>query len=228
MDIKTFLSQINKEGYIFIAAFALLAFILGQVWSPLGWIMFFLAIWTIYFFRDPIRSIPVADNIIVSPADGVVQKIAKVSLPKELGIKSSPVVRVSIFISVMDVHVNRSPIAGVIEKIHYHPGKFFNASLDKASEFKEKNYLVIKTDNGTRVAMAQIAGLIARRIVCFVKEKEEIGVGERVGIIRFGSRVDIYLPEGEAPLVNIGQTVVGGETIISQFGNKHKLEVIQK
>jgi phosphatidylserine decarboxylase len=165
--------------------------------------------------------VPEEKDVVVSPADGLIQNIMEVDAPQVLGVKGKRL-RISIFLSVMDVHVNRSPIAGEIKKIHYRPGKFLNASLDKASVFNEKNYLLIEAKDGKEVIMSQIAGLIARRIVCSVKAGDSIGRGDRIGIIRFGSRVDVYLPTSEVPQVVIGQTVIGGETILAKFGAQNK------
>lgn len=222
MSLKSFFTQIHREGYLFVCIFAIISAGGSMLWSPLGWIFLFLTIWCFYFFRDPDRMVPEEKDVVISPADGLVQNIMEVDAPKELGVKGKKI-RISIFLSVMDVHVNRSPIAGEIKKIDYRPGKFFNASLDKASVFNEKNYLLIKSKDGNEIIMSQIAGLIARRIVCSVKEGDTIERGERLGIIRFGSRVDVYLPVTEVPQVNIGQTVIGGETILAKFGTKNKL-----
>lgn len=221
MSLKSFFTQIHREGYLFLCIFAMVSIVGSVLWSPIGWIFFFLTIWCFYFFRDPIRMVPEDKDIVVSPADGLIQNIMEVDAPKELGVKGKKL-RISIFLSVMDVHVNRSPIAGKIKQINYRPGKFLNASLDKASVYNEKNYLLIEAKDGTEIIMSQIAGLIARRIVCSVKEGASIERGERIGIIRFGSRVDVYLPTTEVPQVVIGQTVVGGETILAKFGAKNK------
>lgn len=222
MNLKSYFTQIHREGYIFVCIFAILAAGGGMLWSPFGWIFLFLAIWCVYFFRDPNRMIPEEKDTVVSPADGLIQNIMEVDAPEELGVRGKRL-RISIFLSVMDVHVNRIPIAGEIKKIDYRPGKFFNASLDKASVFNEKNYLLIKAKNGKEVILSQIAGLIARRIVCYAKEGDVLEQGVRFGIIRFGSRVDVYLPTSEVPQVVIGQTVIGGETILAKFGNKNKV-----
>ena len=222
MSLKSFFTDIHREGYFFVCVFAILAAGGGMLWSPFGWIFLFLAIWCVYFFRDPNRMVPDEEDAVVSPADGLIQNIMEVDAPKELGVKGKKL-RISIFLSVMDVHVNRVPVAGEIKKIDYRPGKFFNASLDKASVFNEKNYLLIKTKDGKEVIMSQIAGLIARRIVCSVKEGDVLEKGARMGIIRFGSRVDVYLPTTEVPQIVVGQTVVGGETILATFGKKSKI-----
>lgn len=207
---------VTPEGYPFIGVFALVSLILFWVWTPLGWIGAVLTVWCIYFFRDPPRVTPVREGIIVSPADGRVSMITTAPPPHELGLGAAPLPRVSIFMSVFDCHVNRSPVTGRVEKIVYQPGKFLNADLDKASLDNERNSLVISTGS-TRIAVVQIAGLVARRIVCFVREQQPVGAGERFGIIRFGSRLDVYLPPGTLPLVAVGQTALAGETIIADL-----------
>ena len=215
-SIRQQMVPITPEGYPFIGAFALISLILFWLWSPLGWIGTVLTIWCIYFFRDPPRVTPVRDGLVVSPADGRVSMVTTAAPPHELGLGDKPLPRISIFMSVFDCHVNRSPVAGRVEKIVYQPGKFINADLDKASVDNERNSLVIST-SGVRIAVVQIAGLVARRIVCFVREQQPVGAGERFGMIRFGSRLDVYLPEGTAPLVAVGQTSLAGETILADL-----------
>jgi phosphatidylserine decarboxylase len=215
-SIRAQMAPITPEGYPFIGAFALISLILFWLWPPLGWLGVILTVWCTYFFRDPPRVTPVRDGLVVSPADGRVSQITSAAPPQELGLGSAPMTRVSIFMSVFDCHVNRSPVAGRIERIVYQPGKFFNADLDKASLDNERNSLVIATA-GSRVAVVQIAGLVARRIVCFVREGQPVGAGERFGMIRFGSRLDVYLPDGVAPLVAIGQTAIAGETVLADL-----------
>jgi phosphatidylserine decarboxylase len=216
-SIRSQLSPINPEGYPFIGAFALVSLILFLLWPPLGWIGTLLTLWSAYFFRDPPRVTPVSDRLVVSPADGRISLVVNAVPPLELGLGSMPVPRVSIFMSVFDCHVNRTPISGRIERIVYTAGKFLNADLDKASEDNERNGFVIAGAAG-QIGVVQIAGLIARRIVCWVKEGQEIVAGERIGMIRFGSRVDVYLPAGTAPLVSEGQTSLAGETVIADLG----------
>ena len=216
-SIRSQLAPIHPEGYPFIGAFALASLILFWLWTPLGWLGTVLTLWCAYFFRDPVRVTPISDRLVVSPADGRVSLVANAVPPPELALGDRPLPRVSIFMSVFDCHVNRSPVSGRIERIAYTPGKFLNADLDKASEDNERNALVIAAAAG-RVGVVQIAGLIARRIVCWVKEGQEIGAGERIGMIRFGSRVDVYLPAGTVPLVSVGQTSLAGETIIAELG----------
>lgn len=208
---------ITPEGYPFIGAFALVALLLFWVWTPLGWLGTLLTLWCVYFFRDPPRVTPVRDGLVIAPADGVVSQITTAAPPRELGLGPAALPRISIFMSVFDCHVNRAPVAGRVEKIVYMPGKFFNADLDKASADNERNSLVIATSDGARIAVTQIAGLVARRIVCFVKEGQPVGAGERFGMIRFGSRLDVYLPEGTPPQVAVGQIATAGETVLADI-----------
>jgi phosphatidylserine decarboxylase len=215
-SIRSQLAPIHPEGYPFIGGFALASLFLFWLWSPLGWIGTLLTLWCCYFFRDPVRVTPVRDGLVVSPADGRISLIANAVPPKELELGDRPLPRVSVFMSVFDCHVNRAPVAGRIERIAYRPGKFLNADLDKASEDNERNGLVLATA-GARIGVVQIAGLVARRIVSFVKEGQAVGAGERFGLIRFGSRVDVYLPEGTRPLVAEGQTSLAGETVIADL-----------
>src|SRR5579862_4698643 len=215
-SIRAQIPTIHPEGYPFIGGFALASLILFWVWSPLGWIGTALTVWCALFFRDPVRTTPVRDGIVVAPADGRISMIAQVLPPAELGLGDKPLTRISVFMSVFNCHVNRSPVAGRIDRIAYRPGAFINAELDKASEDNERNSLVISMPDG-RIGVIQIAGLVARRIVCFVKEGQSIGAGERFGLIRFGSRLDVFLPEGTRPLVAEGQTAIAGETILADF-----------
>ena len=207
---------IHPEGYPFIGAFAFASLILFWIWTPLGWIGSALTVWCALFFRDPVRVTPVREGIVVSPADGRVSMVVQAVPPAELGLGDKPLPRISIFMSVFDCHVNRSPVAGRIDRIAYRPGKFLNADLDKASEDNERNSLVISTPAG-RIGVIQIAGLVARRIVSFVKEGQVLGAGERFGLIRFGSRLDVFLPEGAKALVSEGQTAIAGETVLADF-----------
>lgn len=214
---KTFV-PIHREGYPFIAAFAAATLVLGLVSYTLFWIGLILTVWCIYFFRDPTRVTPLDDRLVVSPADGVVATVGPAVPPKELGLGGEELLRISVFMNVFSCHVNRAPVRGRIARIEYRPGKFLNAELDKASVENERNGVVIDGPHGP-VAAVQIAGLVARRIVCWVEAGDSIGVGERVGLIRFGSRVDVYLPAGATPRVAVGQTAVAGETIIADFGS---------
>ena len=215
-SIRSQLAPITPEGYPFIGAFALVSLILFWLWSPLGWIGTILTLWCVYFFRDPPRVTPVRDGIVVAPADGRISMVTSAAPPHELGLGDKLLPRVSIFMSVFDCHINRSPVAGKVERIVYQPGKFFNADLDKASADNERNSLVIGTGSA-RIAVVQIAGLVARRIVCFVREGQPIGAGERFGMIRFGSRLDVYLPEGVTPQVAVGQIATAGETVLADL-----------
>jgi len=215
-SIRSQFVPVTPEGYPFIGAFAFVSLVLFWLWSPLGWLGTLATIWCAYFFRDPPRVTPVRDGLVVAPADGRVSQVTSVAPPLSLGLGSKPLPRISIFMSVFDCHMNRSPVAGKIEKIVYQSGKFFNADLDKASADNERNSIIIATA-GVRVAVVQIAGLVARRIVCFVREGQPIGAGERFGMIRFGSRLDVYLPEGTAPKVAVGQTTIGGETVLADL-----------
>jgi phosphatidylserine decarboxylase len=215
-SIRAQFVPIHREGYPFIGAFALVSIVLFLLWSPLGWLGTLATLWCAYFFRDPPRVTPVADGLVVAPADGRVSQVTSAVPPAELELGPAALARVSIFMSVFDCHVNRSPVGGRIERVVYKAGKFLNADLDKASEDNERNSLVVAGARG-RVGVVQIAGLIARRIVPFVREGEEIGAGERIGMIRFGSRVDVYLPAGVRPLVSEGQTAIAGETVIADL-----------
>jgi phosphatidylserine decarboxylase len=207
----------HREGIKFVAAFAVVTLLLFLIWDPLGWIGVGLTVWCYYFFRDPERVTPQRPGLIVSPADGIVSLIEAAVPPAELGLPDVALTRVSVFMNVFNCHVNRTPIAGEITAIAYRPGKFFNASLDKASTDNERNSLAIRMGDGRQIAVVQIAGLVARRIVCFVKPGDRMQTGERFGLIRFGSRLDVYLPEGVEPLVSLGQTMVAGETVIADL-----------
>jgi phosphatidylserine decarboxylase len=215
-SIRAQLVPIHREGYPFVGGFALVSIVLFVFWSPLGWLGTLATLWCAYFFRDPPRVTPLGDGLVVAPADGRISQVTSVVPPAELGLGPPALARVSIFMSVFDCHVNRSPVGGRIERMVYKPGKFLNADLDKASEDNERNGLVIAGARG-RVGVVQIAGLVARRIVPFVREGEEIGAGERIGMIRFGSRVDVYLPAGVRPLVTEGQVATAGETVIADL-----------
>lgn len=207
----------HPEGRKFVAIFAAISIVAGTIWSPLFWVGAGLTVWCYYFFRNPARSVPQGDNLVLSPADGVVSLITETTAPPELGLPDDPRIRVSIFMSVFNCHVNRAPVAGVVEKVVYHKGKFLNASLDKASEHNERNVLTLRRDDGTDIVVVQIAGLVARRIVCFTKENDHLKGGERFGLIRFGSRLDVYLPAGVKPLVTLGQTTTSGETVLADL-----------
>ena len=216
--LGTFLKPMHPEGRKFVGLAAALTLVLFLIWEPLGWLGTGLTVWVYYFFRDPRRAVPAGEGLIVSPADGVVSLIEPAVPPVELGLGSAPLTRVSVFMSVFNCHVNRAPIGGTITKVAYRPGKFLNASLDKASEDNERNGLVIDLPDGRRIGVVQIAGLVARRILCFVAEGQGLRTGERFGLIRFGSRLDVYLPDGVEPQVALGQTMIAGETVIAVLG----------
>ena len=218
--LNTFIKPMHREGIKFILIFSVISLILFFIYIPLGWVGIGLTIWCYYFFRDPKRTIPVRDGLLVSPADGVISLIEKTMPPPELDIEKEELTRISVFMNVFNCHVNRSPIAGKVMEINYRPGKFFNASLDKASVDNERNSLVLQIPDGRQIVVGQIAGLVARRIVSFVKPKQTLRIGQRFGLIRFGSRVDIYLPTGVQPLVCIGQIMVSGETVIADLNSK--------
>jgi len=221
----TFIKPMHPEGRKFVAIFAAITFVLFLLADFLGWIGVGLTVWCYYFFRDPKRATPTREGLLVSPADGVVSLIEKAVPPAELGMEDVALTRVSVFMSVFNCHVNRTPIAGKVAAIGYRPGKFFNASLDKASVDNERNSLCIEMADGRQIAVVQIAGLVARRIVCFVSKGQLMQTGERFGLIRFGSRLDVYLPEGVEPLVSLGQTMVAGESVIADFTSQESARV---
>jgi phosphatidylserine decarboxylase len=216
-SIRKQLVPIHPEGYPFVGGFALASLVLFWLWTPLGWLATLATLWCVYFFRDPPRVTPVRDGIVVAPADGRVSQVVNAVPPRELELGERPLPRISIFMSVFDCHINRSPVAGRIDRIIYRAGKFLSADLDKASEDNERNAFVMTTASGQRIAAVQIAGLIARRIVPFAREGEMVGAGQRIGMIRFGSRVDLYLPEGARPLAAEGQTAIAGETVLADL-----------
>ncbi|KPQ05994.1 MAG: phosphatidylserine decarboxylase Psd [Rhodobacteraceae bacterium HLUCCA12] len=215
--LSTVIKPVHREGYPFIAIFAAVTLVLFLIWEPLGWIGVVLTIWCYYFFRDPERVTPQRDGLLVSPADGVVSLIEPAAPPEELGLGPTPMTRVSVFMNVFNCHVNRIPVSATVAAVSYRPGKFFNASLDKASTDNERNALALQLADGRKIAVVQIAGLVARRIVCDVAPGTALETGERFGMIRFGSRVDVYLPDGVHPLVALGQTMVAGETVIADL-----------
>lgn len=215
--ISDTLAPVHPDGHKFVAIGAVLTLLFFLLWPPLGWLLAGVTAWVIYFFRDPERVVPMREGLIMAPADGKVSMIEEVRPPTELGLGDEPRVRVSIFLSVFDVHINRAPIAGRITRSIYIPGTFVNAALDKASEDNERRAWLVEAANGVEVGVVQIAGLVARRIVAFKKEGDGIGVGERIGLIRFGSRVDTFLPPGQIARVSIGQRAVGGETMLADL-----------
>ena len=226
--VKWRFPSVHPEGrkYLVIAAaVTLVAYWID--WDFLTLLLIGFTIWVAAFFRDPVRTTPLGANLVVAPADGLITMIAKVPAPAELlgkdGLGSGELTRISIFMSVFDVHINRSPITGRVRRIAYVPGKFLNADLDKASEDNERQHFLVESDDGVKIGFTQIAGLIARRILSFVREGDSIEAGQRVGMIRFGSRVDVYLPAGTGPRVLLGQRAIAGETILAEIGTDPQL-----
>ena len=217
--LTTVLVPIAPEGRIFVAIGVVVALALLWLGPWTGALGIALALWVVYFFRDPPRTVPTRDGLVVSPAAGIVSMITEAVPPAELGLGADALTRVSVFLNVFDVHINRSPVAGTIERIAYHPGKFLNASLDKASVDNERNSLCLVLADGRRIGVVQIAGLVARRIICRVREGQRLGTGERFGLIRFGSRTDLFLPKGVSPLVAVGQRMIGGETVMADLAS---------
>jgi phosphatidylserine decarboxylase len=215
----TVIKPLHKEGPKFIAIFAAISLVLFLISDFLGVVGIALTVWCYYFFRDPNRIVPQDEGLVVAPADGLVSLIERAVPPAELELGTEPLMRVSTFMSVFDVHVNRAPVAGEVTKVAYHPGKFLSAELDKASELNERNGLVLTMADGTRIGVVQIAGLVARRILCETELGARLDRGARFGIIRFGSRLDVYLPEGTAPKVSVGQKMVAGETVLAVLGD---------
>jgi phosphatidylserine decarboxylase len=215
--LSNFFVPILDDGWRFIAMFALVTFLAaltGLAW--LFWPLMVVTLWSIFFFRDPPRGVPQDDDILVAPADGLVQMVSEAVPPAELGLGSAPLTRVSIFLSVFDVHINRAPCAGTVEVVDYRPGKFLNAAADKASEDNERMAIALRRADGRSIGCVQIAGWVARRIVCTIKPGQSVAAGERFGHIRFGSRTDLYLPAGARLLVAKGQRMIGGETVMAE------------
>ena len=215
---------IHRAGWPFIAIFFVFSFILGAVWSPLFYLGLALTAWCAYFFRDPERVTPLNDDWIISPADGIISAIGPAVPPDELDMEEDSYMRISVFMNVFSVHINRSPFTGTVEKIAYSKGKFFNADLDKASRENERNGLIIKGEKGS-IGVVQVAGLVARRILCFVRTQDTLSAGERFGLIRFGSRLDLYLPADVSVNVAVGQTAIAGETVLAHFTSNSSLSV---
>jgi phosphatidylserine decarboxylase len=215
--LDTFIKPMHPEGWRFVGIFGAVTVLAFLICQPLGWICLGLTVWCYYFFRDPKRAVPLDPGLILSPADGVVSLIEPAVPPAELGLGPDALMRVSVFMSVFNCHVNRLPIEGRITAIAYRPGKFLNASLDKASVDNERNALAVELPDGRKIAVVQIAGLVARRILCWAKEGQHMRAGDRFGLIRFGSRLDVYLPNGVEPEVAIGQTMIAGETILARL-----------
>ena len=229
-NVRYRMPNVHPEGRKFVviaAAIALIFFWLID-WDALGWIMIGITLWVAAFFRDPIRTTPKGEGLVIAPADGMVTMIATVPPPPELvgegGLGAEPLTRVSIFMSVFDVHINRSPIAGEVKRVVYIAGKFLNADLDKASEENERNHFLVQARDGSMIGFTQIAGLVARRIVPWVKAGDQVAAGQRVGLIRFGSRVDVFLPAGTSSQVLLGQRTIAGETVIAKLGVAEALE----
>jgi phosphatidylserine decarboxylase len=223
--LSTFLKPMHREGYRFVAVFAAATAVLFWLAEPLGWIGVCLTVWCYYFFRDPPRVTPLRDGLVISPADGVVSMIGPAIPPEELGLGPAAMTRISVFMNVFNCHVNRLPIAGTIMKVAYRPGKFLNASRDKASMDNERTALAIRLPDGRDYAVVQIAGLVARRIVCDVKAGQTLRTGERFGMIRFGSRLDIYLPAGVQPFIALGQSALAGETVLADLASDEPARV---
>jgi phosphatidylserine decarboxylase len=215
-SLRRSLAPVHPEGFPFVAGFVVATLALWWIWSPLGWLGLIASLWCVYFFRDPARVTPVRGDLVIAPADGAVSFAGFAAPPPELGLGMAPLQRVSIFMSVFDCHVNRAPVEGRVERIVYHPGLFLNADLDKASEDNERNSIVIGASSG-RFGVVQIAGLVARRIVCFTREGAHLRAGERIGLIRFGSRVDVYLPPNAQIVVGLDSRAVAGETVIAEI-----------
>ena len=221
--LKAVIVPINREGWPFVLLFAVVSVLLGGlIWAPLGWLGAILTVWCIYFFRDPDRHTPTRDGLVISPADGVVQSIVEATPPQELDMGSEALTRVAVFMNVFDVHVNRIPVEGVVKRLAYRPGAFRNDSFDKASEDNERQSVLLETDGGKEIAFVQIAGLVARRIICDLEDGQRVVTGQRMGVIRFGSRVDVYLPKGVNPLVAVGQRAVAGETVLADLKSREK------
>ena len=214
-SIREAIPSIHRAGYPFIAATVALAIVSGFFFEPAAWVLMILAGWMVIFFRDPVRTSPTAPGLVVSPADGRVEPVVRVPPPPELELGPEPRIRVSVFMNVFDCHINRAPVAGRVARIAYRPGKFLSADLDKASEDNERNGLVIDTPDGVRLGVVQIAGLVARRILCWTREGAALQPGERFGMIRFGSRLDVYLPDGSVVAVSARQRAVAGETVLA-------------
>jgi phosphatidylserine decarboxylase len=219
--LANFFIPILEDGWRFIAIFAGAAFLgalTGQAW--LFWPLMLVLAWSIYFFRDPPRGVPQDDSVLIAPADGLVQMIVAAVPPAELGLGDQPLTRVSIFLSVFDVHINRAPCAGTVEVVAYRPGKFLNAAADKASDENERSAIALRRADGTLIGCVQIAGWVARRIITYIKPGQQVAAGERFGHIRFGSRTDLYLPQGARLLVAPGQRMIGGETVMAELDPK--------
>jgi len=220
--LKSVLFPIHPEGFRFIAIFAVMTLLLFFVSEILGWIGIILTLWCAWFFRDPARVTPQRKGLVISPADGVVNMITEAVPPAELGLGDEALPRVSVFMNVFNCHVNRMPVTGTVLKSLYRTGQFLSADLDKASDANERQSMLIETEDGKQIVVVQIAGLVARRILCFAHEEQEFQAGERFGLIRFGSRCDVYLPQGSVPRVAVGQSAIAGETVLADLKSKEK------
>lgn len=212
-----FFNPIHRAGWPFLAIFAVATVLLWWLWYPLGFVGLLLTLWCAYFFRDPDRVTPTRAGLVISPADGVVQMIQPAVPPAELGLDQRPRTRISVFMDVLSVHINRSPVDAEVIATAYRPGKFLNAALDKASDENERSSMHLRMADGQDILVVQIAGLVARRILSWTRNGQKLRAGERYGMIRFGSRVDVYLPDGVQPLVAVGQLAVAGETVLADF-----------
>jgi len=217
--LKSVAAPVNRDGWPFVMFTLVLAVAAGLVWPPLFWPVAVIAAWVAYFFRDPERVSPVRPGLVLSPGDGRVSLISTVPPPPELAMGEEPRVRISIFLSIFDVHIQRVPIDGTVGALSYRHGKFINAALDKASEDNERMSVRVDTADGRQIGFVQIAGLVARRIRCDLEQGQAVRAGQRYGLIRFGSRVDVYLPPGVAPLVAVGQYAIGGETVFADLAS---------
>lgn len=218
-SVRNALVPVHREGYRFVAAFFGVSVLLGFIADPLFWIGMVLTTWCAYFFRDPERVTPLDDDLVISPADGQVSSVVRMTPPAELGLGSDEMLRISVFMNVFNCHVNRAPMEGQVVRKIYSKGSFLNAELDKASSENERSAIVIETERHGEIGVVQIAGLVARRILCWAEEGEELDAGERFGLIRFGSRLDVFLPAAARPLVSVGQTAIAGETMLAEFGS---------
>lgn len=232
-NVRYRMPNVHPEGRKFVVISAALCLVFALLsWETIAWPLAAVTLWVAAFFRDPIRTTPKGEGLVIAPADGMITMIAEVLPPPEMAgpeaLGNGPLTRVSIFMSVFDVHINRAPIAGRISRVAYIAGKFLNADLDKASEDNERQHILVEGDDGTRIGFTQIAGLVARRIVPWIKPGDFVVAGQRVGLIRFGSRVDVFLPAGTAPRVILGQRTIAGETIIARIGDTEAVEGISQ
>ena len=218
-SVRNALVPVHREGYKFIAAFFVASVLLGWIADPLFWIGMVLTAWCAYFFRDPERITPLDEDLVISPADGRVSSVVRMAPPVELGLGTDEMLRISVFMNVFDCHVNRAPVKGRVVRKVYSQGSFLNAELDKASSENERSGPVIDTTRHGEIGVVQIAGLVARRILCWAEENEQLDAGERFGLIRFGSRLDVFLPASARSLVSVGQTAIAGETMLAEFGS---------